>query len=491
MASGRNEPDPLATDDNDPSLTRPAPIARAPLCGRTVRLQNGGMSLAGKLPEAPIDRLTRPLAQFLHVESLGGIVLLLCAIAALVLANSPAADAYHQFWHTHVAVEVGGFALGGELGHFFVNDVLMTVFFFVVGLEIKRELATGELREPRKAALPVIAALGGMLVPAGVYLALMSGRPGERGWGIPMATDIAFVVGVLALLGPRVPLGLKILLLSLAIADDIGAVVVIAAFYNMGLDMNAMLLAGGGLAAVFALRLAGVRSILIYTGLGVLIWLAMYQSGVHPTIAGVALGLMTPTRTFVSRAAMRLALTDLAADLRENGREELGAEDLRLLTFAAKESVSPLDRIETRLHPWVGFVIMPLFALANAGVEVNGNALTDRVATAVALGLFLGKPIGVVLFSWLAVRVGLARLPQGVTWGVMAGAGMLAGIGFTMSLFVANLALETDQLAAGKVGTLAGSVMSAIVGAVVLVRTLTSRSSATQSPEAVPSPPPP
>lgn len=426
------------------------------------------MALAGKLPTAPIDRLTRPLALFLRVESAGGVVLLICAVAALVLANSPAADAYHRFWHTRITLEIGGFTLGGELGHFFVNDVLMTIFFFVVGLEIKRELVAGELNEPRKAALPVIAALGGMVVPAGIYFAMMRGQPGERGWGIPMATDIAFVVGVMALLGPRVPLGLKIMLLSLAIADDIGAVVVIAAFYNSGLDWLMLLSAGGGLAVIHLLHRLGARSIPVYLLVGAYVWLGFYKSGVHPTVAGAILGLMTPAGTWVSRASLRLALTDLAAELRDDGDDEVGAEGLRLLAFAAKEAVSPLERLETLLHPWVGFVIMPLFALANAGVAVNANALADPIAIAVALGLFLGKPVGVVLFSWLAVRAGLAQLPQGVNWGMMAGAGMLAGIGFTMSLFVAGLALDAEHLAAGKVGTLAGSVLSAAVGIVVL-----------------------
>ena len=426
------------------------------------------MSIAAKLPAAPVDRLTRPLARFLHIESAGGIVLLICAVAALVLANSPAAEDYHHFWHTNISLEVGGFKLGGELGHFFVNDVLMTIFFFVVGLEIKRELVAGELNEPRKAALPVIAALGGMVVPAGLYFALMRGQLGERGWGIPMATDIAFVVGVMAVLGQRVPLGLKIMLLSLAIVDDIGAVVVIAAFYNAGLDWFMLALAGCALAAIVLLRFIGLRSIPVYVVIGACVWLGFYKSGVHPTVAGVILGLMTPSGTWVSRASLRLGLTDLAAELRENGDGEVEAEDLRLLAFAAREAVSPLDRLETLLHPWVGFVVMPLFALANAGVEVKTQALGDPIALAVALGLFAGKPVGVLLFSWLAVRVGIARLPEGVTWSMTAGAGVLAGIGFTMSLFVAGLALDAEHLAAGKVGTLAGSLLSAVVGVVVL-----------------------
>jgi Na+:H+ antiporter, NhaA family len=426
------------------------------------------MSIAGKLPNPPLQRITRPLARFLRIQSLGGIVLFLSAILALTIANSPFADAWRQFWHLHVSIEIGGLKIGGDLGHFFINDVLMTVFFFVVGLEIKREMVAGELRDPRKAALPVIAALGGMVVPAGIYLALMNGRPGERGWGIPMATDIAFVVGMLTLFGPRVPLGLKVMLLSLAIADDIGAVMVIAVFYSAGLNITALLIAAAVLALIFVLRIGGGRSIPVYTVLGLGVWLALYKSGVHPTVAGVILGLMTPSATWVSRAALRLALTDLEAELRESGREEAGADDLRLLSFAAREAISPLERLELYLHPWVSFLIMPLFSLANAGVEIHPNAISDPIAIAVALGLFLGKPIGVVSFSWFAVRTGMARLPDRTNWNMMIGSGMLAGIGFTMSLFVANLGLAADQLAAGKVGTLAGSIASALAGALIL-----------------------
>lgn len=426
------------------------------------------MSLAGKMPDAPIHRITRPLSRFLHIESLGGIILFLCATIALILANSPASAAWEKFWHKRVIMEVGNWKLGGELGHFFVNDVLMTVFFFVVGLEIKRELAAGELRDPKKAALPAIAALGGMLIPAGLYFALMHGRPGERGWGIPMATDIAFVVGVLALFGSRVPAGLKIMLLSLAIADDIGAVVVIAAFYNTGLDLGALILGCAGLAFVYVLRFAGVRSTPVYSLVGVAIWFAVYRSGVHPTVSGVALGLLTPSRTLISRETLRLAMIDLSAQLEKEGSEEATSEDLRLLVIAARESLSPLERLEAYLHPWVGFAIMPLFALANAGVEVNANAVADPIAVAVALGLFLGKPLGVLLFAWLAVKAGLARLPQGVSWSMISAAGALAGIGFTMSLFVAGLGLDADRLSAGKVGVLVGSVASATAGAIIL-----------------------
>jgi NhaA family Na+:H+ antiporter len=358
--------------------------------------------------------------------------------------------------------------IGGDLAHFLVNDVLMTVFFFVVGLEIKRELVAGELRDPRKAALPVAAALGGMIAPALIYYALQRGQPGERGWGVPMATDIAFVVGVLALVGDRVPPGLKVLLLSLAIADDIGAVVVIAAVYSAGVSWAALGAAAAALALAYALNRLGVRPVGAYVAVGAGAWLAMLRSGVHPTVAGVVLGLLTPSAPLVGAAAFRQTLADVLARIDAAGIEVQGPER-EAVADLARESVSPLERLEHALHPWVGFVVMPLFALANAGVAVNADQITSPVAVAVAAGLFVGKPAGVVLFSLLAVRAGVARLPGGVSWGMVAGGGFLAGVGFTMSLFVAGLALDGDLLAAGKVGTLCGSAAGAAVGAAVLV----------------------
>lgn len=428
------------------------------------------------LPVSPIRRFTRPLARFLQIESASGIVLLLCTILALVLANSAAASAFHKFWHTPVHLEVGPLKLGGDLGHFVVNDVLMTIFFFVVGLEIKRELIAGELRDPRTAALPVAAALGGMLLPAAIYAIFQAqhiGEPQFRGWGVPMATDIAFVVGVMALLGKRVPFGLKIMLLSLAIADDLGAVVVIAAFYSSGLNGFMLLFAAFGFALVRILTDLGVRSTPVYVIVGVFIWLAASQAGVHPTIAGVLLGLLTPAHEWVGREALRLSLTDLIARLDENAAEADAAE-LQLMAFAARESVSPLERLESRLHPWVGFAIMPIFALANAGVHVELKAITEPVAVAVALGLFLGKPAGILLFSYIAVKTGLARLPRGVNWPVLFGGGCLAGIGFTMSLFVAGLAFGNEEqlLADAKIGILVGSLLSVVVGTAVLMLSL-------------------
>lgn len=423
------------------------------------------------LPVAPVRRLVQPLIRFLQIESASGLVLLGCTTFALILANTAAAAGFNAFWHMHLAIEVGTFQLGGELGHFFVNDVLMTIFFFVVGLEIKRELAAGELRDPQKAALPVAAALGGMLAPAAIYALRQGGQPGANGWGIPMATDIAFVVGAMALLGSRVPFGLKIMLLSLAIADDIGAVVVIAAFYSSDLNFFMLLLAAGGLSLTAILNEIGVRSTLVYATVGAGIWLAFYKSGVHPTIAGVILGLMTPASEWVSRTALRLSIADLQAQLASDLHEEVTVEDLELLAFAAQESVSPLERLEHTLHPWVGFLIMPLFALANAGVPIESSELTSPIAIAVALGLFLGKPLGILLFSFLAVKLGIARLPEGVTWRVLLGGGCLAGIGFTMSLFVTGLAFRNEPhfLSAGKLGTIIGSICSAVVGTIILV----------------------
>ena len=425
------------------------------------------MGLSSFPPDTPVRRFTRPFARFLAVESAGGVVLLVCAVVALVAANSPVADSYQHFWHTRVWLEIGGRGLGGALGEFVVNDVLMTLFFFVVGLEIKREVVTGELRDPRKAALPVAAALGGMLAPAGIYLALHAGGPAARGWGVPTATDIAFVVGVMALLGRRVPFGLKITLLSLAIADDIGAVVVIAAFYSTNLAWGMLGPAAVGFGAVWLMTRLGVRSVPVYAVVGVGIWLGVYQSGIHPTVAGVMLGLMTPAAAWIADAKLVAVLTDAAARAPGDGHERFDV--LRAVGIAAREGLSPLSRLEHFLHPWVGFVVMPLFALANAGVAIQPGALQDPVALAVALGLVLGKPVGIVLFAYLAVRVGIAALPTGVNWKMMVGGGALGGIGFTMSLFVAGLAFENpDHLTASKVGIIAGSTASALLGATLL-----------------------
>jgi len=406
------------------------------------------------LPREPVDRILDPLARFLRVEAASGILLLAATVAALALANSPWAAGFLDFWHAKAGFRVGRFALELSLQHW-INDALMAVFFFVIGLEVKREVVHGELRDLRAAALPLAAALGGMVAPAAIYLALVSHGPGTRGWGIPMATDIAFVVGCMAVLGRRVPLGLRVTLLSLAIADDIGAILVIAIGYSAGLDWISLGLGVLGILSVLALARIGVRSVPVYVFVGALVWIAFHASGVHATIAGVILGWLTPIRPWVSQAT-------LAGMVGEGG---LGGKTLEI---AARESMSPLERLETALHPWVGFAIMPLFALANAGVILSPEALREPVALAVAAGLVVGKPLGIVAFAWIAVKAGLARLPQGVGWGAVAAGGALAGIGFTMSLFIAGLALPSELLPAAKVGVLGASALSAAVGVAAL-----------------------
>jgi NhaA family Na+:H+ antiporter len=430
--------------------------------------------IRSQLPATPVRRWTRPFARFLQIESASGIVLLVCTVVALVIANSSWGPAFEGFWETHLRISVGSWAMDESLRHW-VNDGLMTIFFFVVGLEIKREMITGELRDPKKAALPIMAALGGMLAPAAIYLFLRGGREGHEGWGIPMATDIAFVVGCMALLGSRVPFGLKILLLSLAIADDIGAIIVIACFYSSDISFVALGLAALGFGLTYFLNRIGVRQIPIYILVGACIWFAFLHSGIHPTIAGVMLGLLTPASAWVGDRALVDILSKALGQLKTEQDGEIEHHHKPLLEgveIASREAVSPLERLETALHPWVAFGIMPIFALANAGFHVEPASISHPVAIAVAAGLLLGKPIGIVFFSWLAIRIGIARLPSGVNWAVMVGAGFLAGIGFTMSLFVAGLALKGELLDAGKIGTLVGSTLSAMVGLLLLVKFL-------------------
>ena len=427
------------------------------------------------LPYPPIQQLTRPFKKFLQVQSSSGIVLVVCTAIALFLANfPPTAAIYHHIWEVHAVIGIGEHRLDLSIHHW-INDALMTLFFFVVGLEIKRELVAGELSSFSKAALPVIAAAGGMVVPAGIYLALEYGQPGEHGWGIPMATDIAFVVGVLAVFGSRVPVGLKVFLLALAIVDDIGAILVIAVAYSASPDQLMLALAAGGFALMYLFNLLGVRTVGVYVVIGAGIWLAVLKSGVHPTIAGVLIGLLTPSRAWVGQTTLREAIDKLLGRLDEGERQtapDPGHDDFQALSFAAKEATSPLIRLEVMLHPWVGFVIMPLFALANAGVAVKMGAIQDPIAMAVAAGLVLGKPIGIFVFSFLAVLLRIARLPRNVTWPMLAAAGCLGGIGFTMSLFIANLALDREHMDAGKIGILIGSGISVVIGCAGLVASL-------------------
>ncbi len=403
--------------------------------------------------------MKRLFDQFLESEAKGGVLLFVAALAAFTISNSPAADAYFALREVPLAVRVGDFYLEKDLHHF-VNDFLMAIFFLLVGLELKRELLTGELREPRRAALAIAAALGGMAVPALIYTALNAGGPGAPGWGIPMATDIAFALGVVALLGRRVPLALKVFLTALAIVDDLGAVLVIALFYTSHLGLPALFKAGLTYLGLIALGRLDVRSLVPYLGLGLVLWFFLLKSGVHATVAGVLLAFSIP---------IAVGKKPPLAAKSANGELEDAEAELEHLEAQAARAQSPLHRLEHLLHPWVAYGVLPVFAFVNAGVSLSELNL-GPIALGAFLGLLLGKPAGILLFSYLAVRAGLARLPVGVGWNAILGAGAVAGIGFTMALFIAGLAFDGAQLDQAKVGVLFASVVAALLGAALLAR---------------------
>jgi len=414
-----------------------------------------------------LARAAQPLVRFLQIEAAGGLVLVLATVAALVWANSPWGDSYSSFWATAVRVDVGSYHFEEDLAHL-VNDLLMALFFFVVGMEIKRELVVGELRDRKAVALPAFAALGGMIVPAVVYTAIVGGGDGGRGWGVPMATDIAFALGIVALLGRRVPSSAKLLLLTLAIVDDIGAIAVIAVFYTSGVDLRMLAVAVAVGVVVAVLHRNDVTYGPIVGALGLLLWIAVYESGVHPTIAGVVMGLLTPA------AAHQTELeAEEIVDMLEN-RGDLGAADVRVTAGAIRGSVSACDRLIDALHPWTSFVIVPVFALANAGIVLSGDTLASpsTVLVGVAVALVVGKLVGVTAFSWIAVRMGFGRLPEGTRWGHLVGVAALAGIGFTVSLFIAGLAFDAPRLEGdAKVGILLAAVVAAVAGVAILFLT--------------------
>ncbi len=423
-------------------------------------------------------RFIRPALRFTRVEAASGIVLLVAAVIAIIWANSPFGDTYEELWGTVVEIEVGSFHLEETLRDL-VNDGLMAIFFLVVGLEIKRELVVGELRDPRAAALPAVAALGGMIVPALLFLALVAGEGGEatRGWGIPMATDIAFSMGVVALLGSRVPVGAKLFLLALAIVDDIGAIAVIAIFYTEDLSLSWLAAAIIMLIIIGAAQKGGIRAAAFYWPMGILTWFFLLESGVHATLAGVALGLMTPARPMYSdeeyhRKATYVLDTYTPQPESPHGHDRVDHE-ARQLALIGTESISPLNRLEHLLHPWSSFVVVPLFALANAGVRFAGvdlvDALTSPVALGVAVGLLVGKIIGISAFTAMAVRLGLGRLPRHTTWSHIFGLAALAGIGFTVSLFITGLAFRDPVLTdLAKIGIFAGSGSAGLIGYLIL-----------------------
>jgi Na+:H+ antiporter, NhaA family len=417
-------------------------------------------------------KLAQPLERFLRIQAASGILLLIAAVIAMVWANSRWADAYHALWHTPVGVVFGPIDLRKDL-HFWINEGLMVIFFFVVGLEIRREIHEGELSELKRAALPIAAALGGMLVPAGIYLALNRTPETHSGWGVPMATDIAFAVGILALLGKRVPAALRVLLLALAIIDDIGAIVVIALFYSSGIKLSGILIAAAGVGGAFLLKRIGVRRVGAYIAPGVVVWAGLLLSGIHPTIAGVIMGLLTPVRSWFGEEGFLEQASEAVREFRERAMRSHDThellEPLARIDMARREAVPPVVRLEAALNPWVAFGVMPIFALANAGVTLGatdfGAAGATLVAAGVALGLALGKPIGILLTSLLAVRLGIAALPRGVDARGIFVVGCVGGIGFTMALFIAELAFRDPvYLGVAKLAVLVGSAAAGILG---------------------------
>jgi NhaA family Na+:H+ antiporter len=429
-------------------------------------------------PEAwlPARRLAetvrRPIERFLHVEASAGILLLAAAAIALVWANSPWHESYETLWHAPLTLGLGPWTFTRDI-HFWINDGLMTVFFLVVGLEIKREIVEGALSDFRRAALSVAGALGGMLVPAGLYLAINGSGPGFDGWGVPMATDIAFAVGVLTLLGNRVAPAMRILLLAIAIIDDIGAILVIAVFYSSGFSATGLLIAAVGLVLLLTLQRLGTRPGWISTLPLVVIWVGMYTMGVHPTIAGVIVGLAAPVRSWVGSAGFlelaREALDDFQDRVAHGASDHELLRPLERMAFARREAVSPAIRIESALHPWVAYGIMPLFALANAGVHLSGLSFSGSgsgaVLAGIILGLAVGKPAGVLFFSWLAVRLGLCVLPAGIGWRHVFVLGSVAGIGFTMAIFIAELAfVDPAMLGMAKLAVLIATGVAAAIG---------------------------
>jgi len=421
----------------------------------------------------PISKVTKPLRQFLKIEVASGIVLLVATLIAVTAANTQFRDLYKNLWNMTLTFGIDDWKLSYPLWYW-VNDGLMTVFFFLVGLEIKREIVSGELRDVRRVISPVVAAIGGAAIPAVIYLLLLGDHPGKQGWAVPMATDIAFVVGALALLGKRVPHGLKVFLLTLAIVDDIIAVLIIAVFYSATLNFVWLSIAAFGVACVVVMNRLGVRTVVGYLIVGAGVWLCTLKSGVHPTISGVVLGLLTPAVPLISRnvlgRGLKKALDIVESDLKEDSVKL--SDVMEEVNFTTRESLSPLERFEAGVHPWAAFVIMPIFALVNAGVEFSTTALLSPVAIAVALALLIGKPLGIILSLALVVKVRLGILPGGTNWIAVTGGGCLAGIGFTMSLFVASLSMDGVLLSNAKAGILVGSAVSGVLGIMLLALSL-------------------
>lgn len=425
-------------------------------------------------PSTPIQVITSPFVRFARMGAAGGIVLLASTIAALIWSNSPWHHSYHALLETKLTIGFGAFVVS-ENRHHWINDGLMSLFFFLVGLEIKREFLIGELSSLRRAAFPFIAALGGLIVPAIIYISLAGGPHFSRGWAIPISTDIAFTLGLLTFLGSRIPASLRIFVTALAIVDDIFAVAIIAIFYTSEIEYVSLAIGLGGVVLSLIANFLGIRKPVVYAVIGIVVWWAVLNSGVHATIAGILLAFTIPARTFLKKSEFleqsRWLLGRLEAAPDHSFEEH---SILHTLEQKAEQADSPLHRIEHGLQPWISFLVMPLFALANAGVDVTHNligALKHPVSFGILFGLFAGKPIGIWLSSFLAAKTGLVTPPANVSWNQMFGAAWLCGIGFTMSLFVAGLAFDDDALlSVSKIAILGASVAAAVGGCIVLVR---------------------
>jgi NhaA family Na+:H+ antiporter len=432
------------------------------------------------------DRLLSPFNRFMRFEAAGGVLLIVCALAAMVWANSGWAGSYDElFYKSYVTVGFGDWSLSKPF-ILWINDLLMAVFFLLVGLEIKREVLVGELKSPQKAALPIAAAIGGMAIPGLVYALVNMGQSSMNGWGVPMATDIAFALGVLALCGSRVPLSVRVFLTSLAIVDDLGALLIIAIFYTDQIGVSYLGYAGGLLVLMAILNAIGVRRVLVYMLIGLVVWYFVLKSGVHATIAGVLIAMTIPAKTRVDQSRysgfVRSMLDRFDKDSKGDARAwTTGAQQSAVLAIedAGHKVETPVRRLEHSLISWVAFLILPVFALANAGVPLSGggeaeaaeSVWSSRALWGVVLGLLIGKPVGVFGFAWVAQKMGIGVLPEGASWRHVFGAAWLSGIGFTMALFIANLAFKDDvvSLDAAKLGVLGASVVAGIVGFLILM----------------------
>ena len=410
----------------------------------------------------PVVRLLSPLRDFLHTEAAGGVLLVVAAVVALVWANSPWQTSYERLWESVASITVSGHTLSLDFRHW-VNDAAMTIFFLVVGLEIKRELTNGHLASRRAAALPVAAAVGGMLAPALIYLAIAGGTD-ARGWGVPMATDIALAVGVLALLGRRVSAAMRAFLLGLAIVDDIGAILIIALVYSTGVSWGWLAAAVIGVLAVVAMRWLGIYRVVPYVAMGAVVWLALHEAGVHPTLAGVAMGLLAPS---TPRLQPELIDSEELADIST-------PDQARHTSDLARSSVSVVEWLQNVLHPWTSYLIVPLFALANSGIEISSTSVRSAAGSAVAWGIFaglvIGKPLGVVVAASAAARSALAEIPPGTPQRQLLGVGASAGIGFTVAIFISELAFtDPSRQAEAKLSILVASLVSALLATAILM----------------------